>query len=223
MKAFLTTLLLASTTLLTPSAARADELDQPTWNKLNQIFTQSEVVVASVDGTDADRANLPPEAKILENAAACSTAAKDALAHNADADTEFLFTDVIAGKVKTTKYVLADVDTKLCQVAATKAKGLDERRAKAAAAAKEAKLGPYKKLGVTGDKLEMVDKYTDELLGPRQAQPTPQIVAKSSVLFRLIKEDDWNYTLQRYQFSGNRRVKVTTQTFHRAPPPSEYR
>ena len=43
------------------------------------------------------------------------------------------------------------------------------------------------------------------------------------MLFRLIKDDDWNYTLIRYVFRGNKQVRATTQTFHSDPPASQYR
>lgn len=218
MKTLIATLLLASTAL-----ARADQLSPDEHNNLSTIFGRSQSVVDMADSTDADQAYLPSEAEIIKDAAACSAAAKDALAHKADPATTFYFDSVVAGKVKSTTLTLADIDAKVCQPAAAKAKGLDDRRAKVAAAAIEAKLGPYKKLGVAGDKLALVDKFWNEVLGPNEANPTPQVVARSSVLFRLIKDDDWNYTLMRYEFRGNKQLRVTTQSFHHDPPASKYR
>lgn len=220
MKAILSTFVLAST-LLT-GVARADDLPHADYERLMQVFEPAQNVVDMADSTDADRAYLPPEAKILENAAACSAAAKDALDHKLDPTAELVFHTVVDGQAKTTVVTLGNIDAKVCQPAAAKGKGLDERRAKAKAAAIEAKLGPFKKLGVAGDKLALVDKFWTEVLGPNEANPTPQVVAKSNVLFRLIKDDDVDYTLMRYEFRGNKQVKVTTQTFHYDPPASKY-
>ena len=216
MKAILTALLLASTTL-----AHADGFSTQDLDNLHGTVNSAQQALGRINANDED--DVAAEAEVMKRAAACSSSTKDALAKGADPATKMSFTDFIAGKRVDTDVTIGEIDAKICQALAEKAKGLDDRKEKASAAAAEAKLGPFKKLGVAGDKLALVDKFWTEVLGPNQANPTPQVVAKSNVLFRLIKDDDWNYTLIRYQFRGNKQVGVTHQSFHHDPAASNYR
>jgi hypothetical protein len=216
MKTLLTALFLATTTL-----AHADGFTTQDLNNLHRTVGSAQQALGRINSND--EADVASEAELTKRAADCSGAVKDALGKGADAATQMSFTDFIAGKRVDVDVTIGEIDVKICQALAEKAKGLDERHAKAAAAAAEAKLGPFKKLGVAGDKLALVDKFWTEVLGPNEANPTPQVVAKSSVLFRLIKDDDFNYTLMRYQFRGNKQVRVTTQSFHHDPAASSYR
>lgn len=221
MKAILTTFLLASTLFTT--VARADDFSQQDLDKLKSTVQYSQYDLWRIDGTDADRADLRPEAELMKEAADCSAAVKDALAHGADPTTSMWFMTIINQKRHDIDIKISDTDANICQALAAKAKGMDERRAKEAAAAAEAKLGPFKKLGVAGDKLAFVDKHWHEIVGPHQAEFSPQMIAKSSVLFVLYKDDDWNYTLYRYQFRGNKLTGDTHQSFHHDPAASNYR
>ena len=221
MKAILTTFLLASTLFTT--VAHADDFSQQDLQKLKGAVERSQDDLWRIGGSDADRDGLT-EARLMKNATDCSAAVKDALAHGADPTTSVWFMTILSdNKRRDIDIKISDIDANICQALAEKSKGMDERRAKEAAAAAEAKLGPFKKLGVAGVKLAFVDKYWYQIVGPNQAEFSPQMIAKSSVLFILQKDDDWNYTLHRYQFRGNKQTGYTHRSFHTNPGPSSYR
>src|SRR3569623_764722 len=222
MKAILTTILLASTVLT--GVAHADDMSPAAEKALEDTILAAQVNLNwKMYHPLSELDDLPPEAKIREQAAACSAAVADALAHKADPAMVFRFFFDEPGGIVNKKITLGEAEEKICKPTAEQSVGFDDRRAKAKAAAIEAKLGPNKKLGVAGDKLALVDKHWTQVLGPNQADTTPQVVAKSSDLFSLNKDDEWNYTLIRYQFRGNTQVSAPSQSFHHAPAPAKYR
>jgi len=130
--------------------------------------------------------------------------------------------------LKNGKATLGDADATICQALAKAADGWDDRAKQFYAARDDAKLEPYRKAGVSGDKLKLVGDLGGQLIGPGHADPTPAIVARASVLFSLRDEGprldgghDW--TIVRYAFSGNKQVAVTEHGYHDRPGPGAYR
>jgi len=123
---------------------------------------------------------------------------------------------------------LGDADAKICQALAKNADGWDSRAKQFYAARNDATLEPYRKAGVSGDKLELVNDLGKQLIGPGHAEATPSIVAGASVLFSVRDEGprpdgghDW--TIVRYAFSGNKQIAVTEKGYHAHPGPDAYR
>lgn len=123
---------------------------------------------------------------------------------------------------------LGEADAKICQVLAKAADGWDARAKQAYAAHKDSLLEPYRKAGVSGDKLKLVDDLGKQLIGPGHAEATPAIVARASVLFSLRDEGErvdggHDWTIVRYAFSGNHQTRVTEKGYHDRPGPGAYR
>jgi hypothetical protein len=126
------------------------------------------------------------------------------------------------------KATLGEADSTICQALSKAADGWDDRSKQFYAARDDAKLEPYRKAGVSGDKLKLVHDLGVQLIGPGHADPTPAIVARASVLFsvrdegpRLDGGHDW--TIVRYAFSGNKQSSVTEKRYHDHPGPGAYR
>jgi hypothetical protein len=118
---------------------------------------------------------------------------------------------------------LGEADAKICQPLAQTADGWTARAKAAASAENDAVLEPYRKAGVAGDKLKLVNDLGKQLIGPRQADPTPAVVAKASVLFSLRHDGFRQWTIVRYAFKGNTQVAVTEKGYADRPGPDQYR
>jgi hypothetical protein len=121
------------------------------------------------------------------------------------------------------KVTLGEADATICQPLAKAADGWTEREKAAYAAQNDAVLEPYRKAGVAGDKLELVDDLGKQLIGPGRADPTPAVVAKASVLFSLRHDGFRQWTIVRYAFKGNTQVSVTEKGYRDQPGPDQYR
>ena len=150
----------------------------------------------------------------------CSLQVKNLLAHDFEPATKL--------PLEHAEATLGEAEAKVCQALAKDADGWDARGKQAVAAANDAELDPYRKAGVAGDKLKLVDDLGKQLIGPGHADPTPAIVARASVLFsvrdegpRLDGGHDW--TIVRYAFSGNKQTVVTEKRYHDHPGASAYR
>jgi hypothetical protein len=120
-------------------------------------------------------------------------------------------------------YTLDHVDADVCQTLGARIKGWDDRAAATVAAANDAELEPYRKAGVAGDKLKLVNDLGQQLIGPRQAKATPSVVAHANVLFSLRHDDYRVWTIVRYAFSGNKQVSVTEKGYRDQPGPDQFR
>jgi len=118
---------------------------------------------------------------------------------------------------------LGEADAKVCQALAKQADGWTARSDAAHAAEHDAVLEPYRKAGVAGDKLKLVNDLGKQLIGPRQADPTPVVVAKASALFSLRHDGFRQWTIVRYAFKGNAQVAVTEKGYPDRPGPDQYR
>lgn len=118
---------------------------------------------------------------------------------------------------------LGEADAKICQALAKQADGWTARADTAHAAEHDAVLEPYRKAGVAGDKLKLVDDLGKQLIGPHQADPTPAVVAKASVLFSLRHDGFRQWTIVRYAFKGNTQIAVTEKGYADRPGPDQYR
>jgi hypothetical protein len=97
------------------------------------------------------------------------------------------------------------------------------RGKQAVAEANDAELDPYRKAGVAGDKLKLVGDLGKQLIAPGQADPTPKLVAKSSVLFSLRHDGYRQWTIVRYAFKGNTQIRVTEKGYKDQPGPAQFR
>ena len=93
----------------------------------------------------------------------------------------------------------------------------------APAADHAAVLEPYRKAGIAGDNLKLVNALGKQLIVPHQADPTPAVVAKASVLFSLRHDGFRQWTIVRYAFKGNAQVAVTEKGYADRPGPEQYR
>jgi hypothetical protein len=118
---------------------------------------------------------------------------------------------------------LGEAEAKICKPLAAAADGWDVRGKQAIAAANDAELEPFRKVGITGDKLKLVSDLGKELIGPSQAEATPAIVAKASVLFSLRHDGFRQWTIVRYAFKGNTQIAVTEKGYADQPGPEQYR
>jgi hypothetical protein len=118
---------------------------------------------------------------------------------------------------------LGEADAKICQPLAKLADGWGDRAKAAYAAQNDALLEPYRKVGVSGDKLKLVSDLGVALICPGQADPTPARVAKASVLFSLRHDGFRQWTIVRYAFKGNAQVAVTEKGYADRPGPDQYR
>ena len=118
---------------------------------------------------------------------------------------------------------LGEADAKVCQALAKQADGWTARADAAHAAERDAVLEPYRKLGVAGDKLKLVNDLGKQLIGPGQADPTPAVVAKASVLFSLRHDGFRQWTIVRYAFKSNKQVAITEKGYPDRPGPDQYR
>lgn len=118
---------------------------------------------------------------------------------------------------------LGEAEAKICKPLAAAADGWDVRGKQAIAAANDAELEPFRKAGIAGDKLKLVSDLGRELIGPSQAEATPAIVAKASVLFSLRHDGFRQWTIVRYAFKGNTQTSVTEKGYADQPGPEQYR
>ena len=118
---------------------------------------------------------------------------------------------------------LGEADAKICKPLEAAADGWDVRGKQAIAAANDAELEPFRKVGIAGDKLKLVNDLGKELIGPSQAEATPAIVAKASVLFSLRHDGFRQWTIVRYAFKGNTQTRVTEKGYADQPGPEQYR
>jgi hypothetical protein len=146
----------------------------------------------------------------------CSEDARGALANGT------LPTEVASLQDGKLKIKLADIDAQLCQRLAKRIEGWAERENAAREADYEAFRAPYRKAGVGGDKLALVEEYLSRLRAPGQADPTPDNVARANALFVLYQPPGREWTLTRYAFRGNQKVGETEQGFVVRPGPAAY-
>jgi hypothetical protein len=118
---------------------------------------------------------------------------------------------------------LDDADARICQPLVKHADGWTALATEAHKAENMAWLEPYRNAGVHGDKLQLVDDLGKQLIGPHQADPTPAVVAKASVLFSLRHDGFRQWTIVRYAFKGNAQVSVTEKGYADRPGPDQYR
>lgn len=116
-----------------------------------------------------------------------------------------------------TAYTLGEIKVKVC-VAETEAAA---RYSKEAAAAQRRAEARYAKLGITGDKMHLMMEYEGSLFLPGGASSSDlRKYAAASVMFVWTTsdpdgEDMVTHTVRRYQFTGNKLVKTTSQEYRR--------
>lgn len=153
------------------------------------------------------------EQTIRDEARDCTERVKNLLGRNYPASTPVNGTDTTLG----------DADTKICQALAKAADGWDKRSDASYEQQRDALLEPYRKAGVAGDKLKLVRDLGEQLIGPRQADPTPSVVAKASALFSLRHDGFRQWTIVRYAFKGNTQISTTEKGYADQPGPDQFR
>jgi hypothetical protein len=76
--------------------------------------------------------------------------------------------------------------------------------------------------GLSGDKLEMMG-FDDDIYGPGAIKLTPAQFRRASVVFRVKQGADYEWTLHRFTFKGDKLISETQEGFLTQPGPSKYR
>jgi hypothetical protein len=76
--------------------------------------------------------------------------------------------------------------------------------------------------GLSGDKLEMMG-FDDDIYGPGAIKLTPAQFKRASVVFRVRQGADYEWTLHRFTFKGDKLISETQEGFLTQPGPSKYR
>jgi hypothetical protein len=147
--------------------------------------------------------------KTLEQAAQCTAWAKDFAAAGIPASFAFKTQDVA--------YTVGDLKAKLCDVA-VKAAGQFTKEMADAAKKEQQK---YSKVGIAGDKLELMLKYDGGVVlpGGDSSDDLKQYAAASALFVWTTSDADSAgfvvHTVRKYQFTGNKLVATTEKTYRK--------
>lgn len=205
----------------TPSAAPAAAVPSPA-PKMDDVFSIDNAagLLAKLTSGDETPAGGLSEQTIRNQAMYCSQTVENLVSRHFSRTSSLPLQHAAATVANVT---LDEADAKICQPLAKQADGWTARASEAHKAENLAWLEPYRKAGIHGDKLQLVDDLGKQLLGPGQADPTPAIVAKASVLFSLRHDGFRQWTIVRYAFKGNAQVSVTEKGYADRPGPDQYR
>jgi hypothetical protein len=154
------------------------------------------------------------QANLVKTAAACTATLDRLSAAGMPMDIKVTVRAGGDGFEVTMKDAKAKVCDPLTKAASTFAKDVSGARAKAA----EAAAAPFKKLGVTGERLSFLashfDYYAMYGVGGNQLR-SPQQLKSAKVIFELLGPNTatGRYTLRRYQFNGDKLVSTTERDF----------
>lgn len=172
-----------------------------------------------VDKASNHEENGPAMAKA---AATCSAEIDRLLAAGMPTDIK-----VRIGNAEHFEIPMSEAKAKVCEPLAKAAKtwAKDVGAARTERSDKIAK--PYKAVGITGDRLELLVDHIDYAMygvGGGQLR-TPQQLKGAAVIFELLgpNTETGRYTLRRYQFKGNTLVSTTSADYRRRPAASAYR
>jgi hypothetical protein len=157
-------------------------------------------------------------AKLGEAGVACTTELERLIGEGLRLDV----TIELGGKELVLRDARAQVCGKLVAAAETFAaevKAARERRYAERAA-------PYKKIGITGDRLELlVDHYNYPMyaVGGRELK-TPAELKKAKVIFEVLLPGTHTvWTVRKYQFQGDKVISTTSREYDRAPTAAAFR
>ena len=154
----------------------------------------------------------------IEAAQQCSDAVKHAYDTGATPSTVLLVDGY-------KKVLLGEVDAKYCKPLAELARTFDADLVTARHAEHDTVGAPYKAAGIAGDKLRFAIESDgfDRWAPGKRTLTTPAAIAHASVIYELIGGDDTGWTLERFQFSGNKLVSKTAEGFVVRPGASKFR
>ena len=150
-------------------------------------------------------------AKMIESAQKCSAEVERLVAAGMPTNIK-----VRIGKIQPVELTMGEAKAKVCEPLAKAAASFAKDVADARTAAYEKAAAPYKKVGVTGDRLNLlVDhvNYAMYAVGGAELR-TPMQLKNAKVIFELLGPGtDGLYILRRYQFSGDSLVSTTSREF----------
>jgi hypothetical protein len=121
---------------------------------------------------------------------------------------------------------MKDAKAKVCAPLAKASKSFAKDVGAARAARLAETAAPYKKVGITGDRLELLVDHVDYAMyavGGAELK-TPKQLKAARVIFELLGPGtEGTYTLRRYQFSGDKLVKTTSREFLLKPASKFYK
>jgi hypothetical protein len=197
----------------TVAEAPAAPAPAPTAQDVDAIDNAAALLASISSGTETPAGGLR-EQTIRDEAMYCSQRVENLISRQFDRSAKLPLAHGDA--------TLGDADARICQPLAKAADSWTARSDQAHAARNAAVLEPYRKAGVAGDKLKLVDDLGKQLIGPGQADPTPAVVAKASVLFSLRHDGFRQWTIVRYAFKGNTQIAVTEKGYADRPGPDQY-
>jgi hypothetical protein len=158
--------------------------------------------------------------KLVASAALCTKEMDRLLAEGMPTDVPI--------KVGVSEYVLMtmkDAKAKVCDTLARRAKTFAKDVGTARPQRTAATAAPYKKVGITGDRLALLVDHIDyAMYGVGGGKlTTPAQLKRANVIFELLGPDtDGIYILRRYQFRGDALISTSSGDFIRRPPARFY-
>lgn len=130
------------------------------------------------------------------------------------------------GKSQPFEIAMAEAKVKVCEPLAKTAASFAKDVGAARKAAYEKAAAPYKKVGITGDRLALLVDHVDYAMyavGGAELR-TPTQLKNAKVIFELLGPGtDGMYILRRYQFSGDKLVATTSREFLLRPGAKHYK
>jgi hypothetical protein len=205
-----------------PAPAAPAEAPPPRKPRMDDVFAinNAATLLGKITSGKETPAGGLREQTIRDQAMYCSQEVENLVSRELDRTSTLPLQNADASLANVT---LADADARICQPLAKHADGWAALAKEAHKAENLAWLEPYRKAGVHGDKLQLVDDLGKQLIGPRQADPTPAVVAKANVLFSLRHDGFRDWTIVRYAFKGNAQIAVTEKGYADRPGPDQYR
>ena len=127
--------------------------------------------------------------------------------------------------VRAQTLTLGEAKAKICEPLAAKAATWDASIAAAKDGATDKAAAPYKAIGVTGDRLDLMvrhDGYAMYAVGGRELT-SPKAKKAAPVIFELLGDSHSDWTLRRYQFKGDTLVATTERGFRVRPGAAAFR
>lgn len=158
---------------------------------------------------DAQIARSENVAGLLDTAKECSATVDRLLARGADPDREL--------RVEIEGLTLSNMKQRVCSELEARAKvRVADRKdqEEAIEKARAAWVAKMNKIGVNGDRLDVMDRYWDGLYGAGHVPLSESQQAKASVMFRSLQDDNFIY-IHKFVFKGNKLLRDETKTYSR--------